>query len=383
MTHTRKRSFGFFAAASVFFVISVGPVISETPVSDLSSGHRNLAFVAHASDPVVSVIDMDTKEVADSLVFQDLGGKEQGHFLSVSPDGRHLWIAEGIAPDSGNVQVVDLSTRQQVRRWEVGAGVGNHMTRDGKYVFTSSTKTNRINVFDAVNLRYLGDFPLGAAPHVIESSPDGRILWTTDAGGNLVAFDISGLPDRMPTLADRIVIGGRLHALAVHPNGRYVFVGSDQSGDNVVDVASRTIVAKIPGKPHNYEISPDGKYLLAGEIEFSAGCDEPKDLGRVSATKGPMLRFVNIAALSAERRDLATVKTEKWLEAGGLTPSSISHHMYEPDGDYLLISLYLHQGVSPKREGALVFVDASTLEIKRVLHLPPRPHSIAVAGHQR
>ncbi len=97
-----------------------------------------------------------------------------------------------------------------------------------------------------------------------------RTLWTTDAaGGNLRSFDISGLPGKLPTALDTIKIGGTLHAVLVHPNGKYVFVGSAESGDNVVDVATKQIVATVPGLPHNYEISPDRKYLLSGENNFA------------------------------------------------------------------------------------------------------------------
>ena len=64
--------------------------------------------------------------------------------------------------------------------------------------------------FPAVSGLYLGDFAVGAAPHVIDSSPDGKILWTTDAGGgNLLSFDISALPRTLPTPMDRAPIGGR------------------------------------------------------------------------------------------------------------------------------------------------------------------------------
>ena len=231
---------------------------------------KNAAYIANVKEPTLSVLDLDTMSVVDNLVFSDLAGKEQGHFLSVSPDGKYVWIAEDISDNGGFVRVLDAATGSQVQRWDVGAGVANYITRNGKYLFTSSTKTKNINVFDVAAQKYLGDFPLGAAPHVIDTSPDDKTLWTTDsAGGNLLSFDISGLPDKLPAAPqDKIKIGGTLHALLMHPNGKYVFVGSDQSGDNVVDVATKAIVAKLPGKPHNYEISPDRKYLLSGEIDY-------------------------------------------------------------------------------------------------------------------
>lgn len=244
------------------------PAATPTPTATPAPA-RKLAYIANVMPPTISILDLDNLTLLDSIVFRPLATKQQGHFLSVSPNGKHLWIGEDISDKGGFVQVVDLPTGAVVQKWDVGAGVGNYISRDGRYVFTSSTKTNNINVFDVANVKYLGDFPIGTAPHVFDSSPDGRVLWTTDSkGGNLRSFDISGLPDRLPTPLDTIKIGGTLHAVLVHPNGKYVFVGSDESGDNVVDVATKTIVAKVPGKPHNYDISPDRKYLLSGESDY-------------------------------------------------------------------------------------------------------------------
>ena len=346
---------------------------------------RKVAYIANVTPPTISVLDLANLTLLDSIVFRPLATKQQGHFLSVSPDGKNLWIGEDISDKGGFVQVVDLRTGAVVQKWDVGAGVGNYISRDGRYVFTSSTKTKKINVFDVANVKYLGDFPIGAAPHVFDSSPDGRVLWTTDAkGGNLRSFDISGLPDRLPTPLDTIKIGGTLHAVLVHPNGKYVFVGSDESGDNVVDVATKTIVARVPGKPHNYDISPDRKYLLSGENDY-ATCDELKELGpALGGSKGPLLRWVNIAALaSAGSPDLSAVKTEKWLDAGTLGPANISHQMYDPTGKYVLVTTYRHKDASPNGEGELLIVNSASLKVERVLSLPARPHGIAIPGYGR
>ena len=343
---------------------------------------RPLAYIANVTPPTLTVVDLDSLTVLDSIVLRDLADKFQAHTLAVTPDGKQLWIGEDLSPDAGFVQVIDLPTGQVLKRWDVGAGVGSHLTRDGKYFFASSTKTNNINVFDVPNLEYLGDFPVGAAPHTIDTAPDGRTLWTNDqTKGNLLAYDISGLPETLPILQDSISIGGTLHALLVHPNGRYVFVGSDLTGDNIVDTVTKEIVARVPGKPHNYELSPDGAYLLSGETGFVT-CDELKDLEQLhDDTRGPLLRFVNVAALNSEGDlEAATIKTEKWLDANGFGPASISHQMYDPTGKYLLVTTYRHSDASPNGEGELLIVNAASLKVERVLPLPARPHGIAAAG---
>lgn len=240
-----------------------------------------LVYSSNVKPATISVIDVTSKSLVNNFFFSDLApGDTQGHFLSVSPDGKYLWVSEQMSATGGYVAVLDAVTGEKLKQWDVGAGVGNHMTHDGKWLFVASSKINGINVFDVQNQTYLGSFPLGAANHVMDSSLDSTTLWATDmALGNLRSFDITGLPGTLPTPKDTIHIGGTMtHALLVHPNGGYVFVGSSGTlgdpGTVIVDTATNSIVetqaGHMPGgpslHPHNYEISPDQKYLVIGDI---------------------------------------------------------------------------------------------------------------------
>lgn len=240
-----------------------------------------LLYSSNVKPATISVIDVDSQSLVNNFFFSDLApGDQQGHFLSVSPDGNYLWVSEQISATGGYVAVLDAATGEKLKQWNVGAGVANHMTHDGKWLFVASSKTNSINVFDVASQTYLGSFPLGAATHVMDESPDSTTLWVTDMGlGNLRSFDITGLPGTLPTAKDTIHIGGTMtHALLVHPNGRYVFVGSSGTlgdpGTVIVDTTTNSIVetqaGHMPGgpslHPHNYNISPDQKYLVIGDI---------------------------------------------------------------------------------------------------------------------
>lgn len=234
----------------------------------------NLVYSANVLPAAVSVIDVDSQSLVNNFFFNHLAPTDQqGHFMSVSPDGNYLWVSEQISATGGFVAVLDAATGAQLKQWDVGAGVGNYMSRDGRWLFVASAKLNGITVFDVVNQEYLGSFAIGAANHVMDSSPDGNTLWLTDMGlGNLRSFDITGLPGTLPTPIDTIYIGGSLHALLVHPNGQYVFVGSSTSGTNIVDTNTKSIIKTFAGgmreSPHNYTISPDSKYLLIGDTGY-------------------------------------------------------------------------------------------------------------------
>lgn len=98
---------------------------------------------------------------------------------------------------------------------------------------------------------------------------------------------------------------GNLHALRIHPEGRYVFVGrggtNDQAGIYVVDSEASpaaAIVKHIPADPHNFAISPDGNYLVAGESS-----------GRI--------RFIDISSLKGVNPVPADVAEAYVLEHAG------------------------------------------------------------------
>lgn len=240
-----------------------------------------LLYSTNVKPATVSVIDAGSQTLVNNFFLSYLAPTDQqGHFISVSPDGKYLWVSEQMSATGGYVAVLDATNGQELKHWDVGAGVGNHMSRDGRWLFVASNKINGITVFDVQNQTYLGSFALGAGNHVMDSSPDDTLLWVTDMGlGNLRSFDITGLPGTMPTPVATIHIGGTMtHALLAHPNGKYVFVGSSGTqsdpGTVVVDVQTNSVVltqaGHMPGglslHPHNYEISPDQKYLVIGDI---------------------------------------------------------------------------------------------------------------------
>ncbi|MHB9089484.1 MAG: YncE family protein [Thermoleophilia bacterium] len=233
-----------------------------------------LVYSANVLPAAISVIDVDNQSLVNNFFLDYLAPTDQqGHFMSVSPDGLYLWVSEQISATGGYVAVLDASTGEELKHWDVGAGVGNHMSRDGSWLFVASNKTGGINVFDVQNQTYLGTFAIGSNNHVMDSDADATELWIEDAPPGYVGrYDITGLPGTLPTPIGTVEIGGSLHALLLHPNGDYVFVGSSTSGTNIVDISTMSVVKTFAGgmqeSPHNYTISPDQNYLLVGDTGY-------------------------------------------------------------------------------------------------------------------
>jgi len=266
----------------------------------------------------------------------------QSHYLVIDQTETYLWIGQ----IGGNLWVYNLETSVVEEIWTPAdvtpnvavADIGMIQCHEGRWLF--SVGGRHIHIFDMENKQYVGsiaNLPPGSTsaqsdnPHVIEVCPDNRLLWASDHnGGGVFAFDISGLPNTIPTaplhafnIFEQIrhgVNGGPAftgtvgastdapipqlvgHALAVHPNNRFLFLGSFQtnalrgSGTFVIciDPSSSTlgqVLHRIPGRPHNFAISPDGNTLLVcdnnralsetvrGTIVFTEFSDHLADLG--------------------------------------------------------------------------------------------------------
>jgi DNA-binding beta-propeller fold protein YncE len=317
---------------------------------------------------------------------------------------------------------VDTESDEVVKTFNVGAAIGQHLSHDGNWLFSVSNNKGTvegesyngvINVFDAENQTWLGKINHGSAPHVLDTSPDGETLWTTNAGGGkLIAYDISGLPTIIPqTPKIQIDVLAQLkekypdefkansvtlHALAIHPNGRHIIVGSFDGGlttgggDVIVDIEEEQIVARIPGRPHNYDISPDKKYLLSGE-SANPDCEEAEYLNDHQHTglTGPIVRLVDIDALSGATAqtepstevDWSVIKVAKTIDAGDLGGTGgINHQAYTPDGDYIIVAA---SGKTGGDNGRVLVVKASDLSLVKNLEVGKVPHGVVTPGYGR
>jgi DNA-binding beta-propeller fold protein YncE len=367
-------------------------------------------YISNAGTATVSVIDLDTLTLVDTI---DLSGAvpggsiNQSHYLEVTGDEKYIWVGESQGTADGQMLVVDIASRKVLKTFDVGAACGQHLSRDGKWIFAVSENkgtgyngdsyNNVINIFDVEGQRYLGKIAHGSVPHVLDTSPDGKTLWTTNhGGGKLIAYDISGLPEILPASPARSidiyqqlqdnygVSAGRitLHGLAVHPAGNYVIVGrgyADTSeggrGDVVVDIETGTIVAVIPGIPHNYDISPDGTHLLAGE----AIPPDAEELAYLSAhgfgkPAGPLVRRIALGAP-------ASIRLDGIIDAGPWGVSGINHEAYDPSGTYIIVTV--NRGIAPNTTGEAVIVDAKTLKKIKTISVGKNPHAVVFPGNGR
>jgi hypothetical protein len=343
-------------------VASTVSAVTTTVLPKLGLGYVINTGGSAIKVPGFSIIDRKTGTVVKSIRFTD-GTPSVGHFANVTADGSELWLCSNKADGSaGDVNVlntavfdsystINAGNRSSIikKSFTVGCGVQSTQTPDGRYLFTSSNQGAKgINVFDVKNRAFLGTIANSTtAPHVGAVSADGKKFYTTTAAlHTAVGYDISGLPARVPTDADKILnfeLGyGSLHAVRLHPNGRYLFVGNNTwpvpagvaavtSGVNVIELATNRIIATIPGRPHNFAISPDGRYLLSTELS-SPDCEVS-----LPGDPGNRLQFIDISTLLTANPDPAKIRDIYHFDTPGYGGS---HAAWDATTGLLYYSVY-------------------------------------------
>lgn len=329
--------------------------VKEKLASEAVTAEKNLAVgyvintggSATAKQPGVSILDRKTNTITKTVRFTN-GIASSGHFANVNPDGTELWLCTNdpnggvgtvhviktatLAAPFSQYSTINSSNKNDYisASFNVGCGIQSTQTPDGRYLFTSSNQGSKgINVFDVKKREYLGNIANGnTAPHVGAVSADGKTYYTTTAEkSHAVGYDISGLPAKVPTDADKkldVDLGyGNLHALRIHPNSKYLFVGNNTwpvpagktstSGLNVIDLTSKSIIKNLPGRPHNYTVSPDGKYLSSTD-NSSGGCNYEGDVGS-------LVQFIDISTLLTATPDLSSIVTLYQFERTGYAGS--------------------------------------------------------------
>jgi YVTN family beta-propeller protein len=136
-----------------------------------------------------------------------------------------------------NIHIIDPATNKVVGEIkDVEAPHGVTVAPDGSRIYVSEQSTNTLTVVDGKTLQVTKRIPLSGNPNLVDITPDGRFLYVAIA---LSWTDLSEFPQ-----------------IKAAPSG----------GVDVIDTTSlqnvKTIAIK--GGIHDLNVTPDGKYVLAG-----------------------------------------------------------------------------------------------------------------------
>jgi hypothetical protein len=342
-----------------------------TPTADQSSAAPeappsvpDYAYVINTKDPSVTVLERHSQSILRSVELVEDAGVESGHFGTVTSDGRRLWLCSDLQNKTavqGAMKVYDTDTFSVEQRFEVGCGVQNALSPGGHYLFASSMKTKAIDIYDVNAESLLGTFDIASAPHVGDFSSDGSVYYTSNAnGGHLLGYDTTVLPGTLPLplIYDQFLGNLMVHAVRVHPNDRYVFVGAGNA-TLVIELATQRILFQVPGHPHNIAISVDGRTLAIGDYTEQR------------------LTLLDIATLDEAEPDASHIVERFNLP----TPNfGVSHQSWDPVTGKLWVTLI--RTVPDDARGILMIVNTEVDPpiVEKTLQIGNGPHGILFPG---
>lgn len=137
--------------------VTIVPVGRGAEGFDLSPDGTEL-WVANALDRTVSIIDVDSKKVTQTLNVS----AERANRLKLTPDGKLVLLSD---PAGRDVVVLDRASRKEIKKIPVGRGGGGiQMVPDGSRAFVALGQENAVAAIDLKSLAVTGRIPTGTNP---------------------------------------------------------------------------------------------------------------------------------------------------------------------------------------------------------------------------
>lgn len=214
------------------------------------------AYVGNFKDNTISVIDLEQKQVTATILIPP-----GPHGMAITPDNRWVYVA---SDGASTVSVIDTTTDKVVENIEVGKNPhGLAVTRDGKHILVGVYDTDSVAFIDTASRKVIGRVSVGK-PHNIAVHPNGRVAYVgsqTPGKFSLAIIDVTAR-----RLTDSVTLEKTPRGLEFDPNGNRLYI--TQAGVEsvlVVDPATNRIVGEIAVgvSPHYANFTPDGKRGLA------------------------------------------------------------------------------------------------------------------------
>jgi YVTN family beta-propeller protein len=223
-----------------------------------------IGYSANLLDHSVSVIDLDTNEVIDTIT-----GFHFPWNVETSPDGTRIFVDDSppFPSRNTNVVVVDTDTGELVRRIPTRGMVFSTASPDGTRIFATNIVRGGVQVIDATTAEVVASYATRTSPPTLAQeavSADGETMWVVALPRSVYAVDMrTGL--RQGPMIDA---GALAAQFAISPDGSTLAVANLSGVVTLIDAKSRTVAATIQGGPFHYPsfaaFSPDSRRLWVG-----------------------------------------------------------------------------------------------------------------------
>jgi YVTN family beta-propeller protein len=125
---------------------------------DLSADRKEI-WAANAQDGTISIIDVASKKVIDTLAAKVNGANR----LKFTPDGKHVFVSSLGGPE---VAIFEAATKRDVKRLKTGGtgAAGIQMQPDGTRAYVSCTPNDYVAIVDLKTLEVTGRIEAGRQP---------------------------------------------------------------------------------------------------------------------------------------------------------------------------------------------------------------------------
>ena len=321
-------------------------------------------YVTAQGDALVTVIDMATNEIAETIDLRRLGFSENAkpHHIVVEPDGSHWYVSL-----IGENRVLKFNRANELvgqAEFEVPGMLALDPASDRLFVGRSMSAVNppqRIGIIDRDGMTVDEVDVFFPRPHALNVSPDGRHVYSASLAVNQMAsVDVS---EEAVEVHD---VDGPHHMFvqfAIAPDGKTMITGGQMSGQLLVfdlsDPANPARVATldVPAQPWHPVFTPDGRYAY------------------IPAKEGNAVAVYD----AAQRAIVHEIRGEGLAQPHGAAVS--------PDGRYVYVTNNnLNAAYTPKGAyegdavGTVVVIDTATNEIVKVIEVGHYPTGVGAAA---
>jgi YVTN family beta-propeller protein len=304
--------------------------------------HSDGRVYANTTKNRVAVIDGASRKV----VMQIAVGDDPSH-IELSHDGRRLYVANS---GSNDVTIIDTATDSVVATVPTGKRpLLPCVAMDGS-VYLPSGPDRTVTVLGGDG-HVRNTVPVGAAPHDIAASPDGRWAYQPNSASHTVTV----IDNHNCSVVGEVTVGLGPGHIVFDTESRFAYVANTVSDDvTVIDASRHEVVATIPaGKgAHLPAISHDGRRGYVANFASDDLTVWDCRNHRVIATI-PVGTYPHFFALSPD---------EKWIIAsntGESTVCLIDAHAHEPRSRLAVGDAPAHIAFSPDGELAFIGCESS------------------------
>ncbi len=267
--------------------------------------------------------------------------------VEVSPDGRHVWVANFGRRNRDNVFVYDAETLEQVGTVEFeGNAVETAFSADGRTAYVSNFSAHTLEVIDTETFAVRRSVRVGGHPKVIAIAPGERRIYVANwANHQVTELDAETLEVRR-----RLETGENPRGMAIAHGGQRIFVAAMFSHViQVFDRGART--ERTSFRPCEY---PRHLVLAPDESRLYASCSCCR---QVRWFDPRTYRMLGIAQTGENPRTIALSTDGRWLAAADFDDSTVTlidteeltHRVFPVEGANKIVGVAIRPGDGPPR----------------------------------